>query len=233
MRKVSIILALCVVLGMAAWAFAGALADLDGKEFWFLLTDKDGKATGWIHEGHAKTVVDGKTAIQSFRHTYDKASNKTTEMVYVRESNNPMLSLTVKVNGAVTLTGKSVKDGFELVSEGKTKLLKKGDVDLFSYDDQGLFEGVKVNEPKKYKVWDVVKNAKTEYSIKAYGPDEIQHDGKKFSALKFDLVEGTSLTKYWVAKETLAPISTRNENYNYHSKRCNKDEVVKAFPNVK
>jgi hypothetical protein len=235
MRKLAIVsLTAAALLGFAAVIWAGPLSELAGKDIWFILSDKADKPTGFIHEMHSTATFEGKSAVKSYRLTWDKATGKSIEQEYVRESNNPLLSLTVKVNGAVVTTAKAVKDGWEFQNAGQTKLLKKTDIDFFSYDDQGIFESVKPGEPsdKLLKIWDVVNFKKVENRYRNDGMKEITQDGKKIEAIEMRIYQGTTLSRAYLAKATLIPFSWKEEGSDLHGKRASKEDVSKAFPGV-
>lgn len=229
--KLMLVLSLALVLGFASSVFAGPLSELDGGNWWWLYSNKAGTPTGWQHDVNTKVTVDGVTAIKTVRTIYEKASNKTIEMEFVRSTNQPLHSFTMKIGGK-TVTGKPTKEGYEFNDGANTVNLKKGNFDYLSYDEQEILGNVPENGLKEFKLFDVETLKTLKVTYKSEGTEKIQVQGNDIDAAVYNIVEGASATRWWVAKKTLAMMKMRNEMKDNTGKRVKADEVKKAFPNA-
>ncbi|NLH50288.1 MAG: hypothetical protein GX444_17040 [Myxococcales bacterium] len=232
LSKLTMVMAFAMVLGFATLAFAGPLSELDGGNWWWLYSNKAGEATGWQHDVNTKVTVDGTTAIKTTRTLFEKKGNKTVEMEFVRSTNQPMHSFTMKVEGK-TVTGKPVEGGYEIMDGANKIMLKKGDFDYFSYDEQEILNNVPEKQAKEFKIFCFKEMKVVKVTYKNEGSEKIQVQGNDIDAGVYNIVEGTSLTRWWVAKKTLAMMKMRNENADNTGKRVKMEEVKKAFPNAK
>jgi hypothetical protein len=228
--KITLIVAAIVALAMAATAFAGPINELEkGKDWWYLIVNKAGDRTGYMHDTYARIDFQGQPALKMTRVTVDRAANRTEEIEYIRQLAAPLLSLTVKVNGNVVVTAKPVPGGWEFTRNGeKQPVIEKGHFEDFSCDELGIYsdaEGAKVGGPgKTLRIYDVVGAARFERIYKNLGTKE----GK----IEFDVTEGAKLMKVHVSKETMTLIDSRVEGAGLSIKRTSHDEVKKYFPDA-